>query len=178
MRALGRSITRRSGLSSLLMTGEMGRLDMISMVGPSFSGITLTERIITAGGDVRPACAPDWAAAGKEMRTPTTWQTRTSWGPMRDKTSFPKAKGSLGTISLGGKRREVTNKVRQQDYDSERNSYSSITAATATLSSALLLSTRTTLPLQRTRMLSVRVISGGRTRVNSMAEPAAIAEST
>src|SRR2546423_13109224 len=93
MRALGRSITRRSGLSSLLMTGEMGRLDMISMVGPSFSGITLTERIITAGGDVRPACAPDWAAAGKEMRTPTTWQTRTSWGPMRDKTSFPRRRG-------------------------------------------------------------------------------------
>src|SRR2546430_11648488 len=99
MRALGRSITRRSGLSSLLMTGEMGRLDMISMVGPSFSGITLTERIITAGGDVRPACPPDWAAAGKEMRTPTTWQTRTSWGPMRDKTSFPRRRGTRNDIT-------------------------------------------------------------------------------
>ena len=33
-------------------------------------------------------------------------------------------------------------------------------------------STRTTLPLQRTWMLSVRVISGGKVRVNSMGEPA------
>src|ERR1700720_25501 len=57
-------------------------------------------------------------------------------------------------------------------HDSARNSYSSITAATGTFESARPLSTRTTLPLQRTRMLSVRVISGGRVRVNSIAEPA------
>ena len=39
-------------------------------------------------------------------------------------------------------------------------------------------STRTTLPLQRTRMLSVRVISGGRVRVNSMSGSRRMAEST
>src|SRR5882672_10389653 len=61
-------------------------------------------------------------------------------------------------------------------YGSARNSYSSMTAATATLPSPS--STRTTLPLQRTRMLSVRVISGGRVSVNSIMEPGAMAEST
>jgi len=60
---------------------------------------------------------------------------------------------------------------------SERNSYSSITAATATLPSGAPLSTRTTLPLQRTRMLSVKVISGGRVSVNSIGDPAVMAES-
>ena len=58
-------------------------------------------------------------------------------------------------------------------YASDRNSYSSITAATGTLASARLASTRTTFPLQRTRMLSVRVISGGRVRVKSISDPTA-----
>src|SRR6266498_283300 len=56
-------------------------------------------------------------------------------------------------------------------YVSDRNSYSSITAAIGTLASARLASTRTTFPLQRTRMLSVSVISGGRVRVKSISEP-------
>src|SRR5580658_9778890 len=63
-------------------------------------------------------------------------------------------------------------------HGSDRNSYSSMTAATATRPSLPPSSTRTTLPLHRTRMLSVKVISGGRVRVNSMFDPAAIAEST
>ncbi len=63
-------------------------------------------------------------------------------------------------------------------YDSAKNSYSSITAATASLSEGFPPSTRTTRPLQRTRMLSVSVISGGKVKVKSMAEPAWIEEST
>ena len=51
-------------------------------------------------------------------------------------------------------------------------------AATANLSEALPPSTRTTWPLQCTRMLSVSVISGGRVSVKSIAEPAWMAEST
>src|SRR5208337_5303971 len=68
--------------------------------------------------------------------------------------------------------------LSNRTHGSERNSYSSMTAATATLPSESPASTRTTLPLHRTRMLSVKVISGGSVRVNSMADPAVIAEST
>src|ERR1700691_4644298 len=64
------------------------------------------------------------------------------------------------------------------DQVSARNSYSSIMAATAKLAVELPLSTRTTWPLQRTRMLSVSVISGGRVRVKSMADPLWMLEST
>src|ERR1700694_6316198 len=67
--------------------------------------------------------------------------------------------------------------LTNDDYESGKNSYSSITAATAILL-AVSTSTRTTRPLQRTRMLSVNVISGGRVSVKSIGEPAVIAEST
>src|SRR5689334_12192698 len=50
-----------------------------------------------------------------------------------------------------------------------RNSYFSIWAATAVRPSKAVLSTRTTLPRQRTRIDSVIVISGGNVRVNSIA---------
>src|SRR5208282_4295410 len=73
---------------------------------------------------------------------------------------------------------EKNEKKRASYYESARNSYSSMTAATAILLAGLPPSTRTTRPLQRTRMLSVSVISGGRVSVKSMAEPAWLAEST
>src|SRR5256884_5151693 len=178
MLAFGRSLTRHSGPSSLVMAGETGRSERISSTGPSFPGITFTERIVTSV-----TCEPvgwglDWAAAEAETRVTTTQQSRTSWGPIRDKTSFPvrsrilKARYHRQWSERSGGERTAGHQ------DSDRKSYSSITAATATLPAGPPLSTRTTLPLQRTRMLSVSVISGGRIRGNSMLEPAAIAEST
>src|SRR3954462_8577332 len=65
----------------------------------------------------------------------------------------------------------------EKDQESARNSYSSITAATASFPLFGALSTRKTCPLQRTRMLSVRVISGGRVNVKSISEPAWMTES-
>src|SRR5208282_138404 len=73
---------------------------------------------------------------------------------------------------------QSTNARGYEDYTSARKSYSSITAATANRLAGAPPSTRTTRPLQRTRMLSVSVISGGRVRVKSIAEPAWMAEST
>lgn len=64
------------------------------------------------------------------------------------------------------------------DYTSDRNSYSSITAATAIFPFCASSSRRTTVPLHRTRMLSVRVISAGRVKVNSIGDPVAMGEST
>ena len=61
---------------------------------------------------------------------------------------------------------------------SDQNSYSSMTAATATFPFGLPWSSRTTLPLQWTRMLSVSVISAGNVSVNSIGDPAAIGAST
>src|ERR1039457_5467245 len=78
----------------------------------------------------------------------------------------------------GVRKNEKTRAYLARCYESARNSYSSITAATAILPAGLLPSTRTTRPLQRTRMLSVSVISGGRVSVKSIAEPAWMAEST
>src|ERR1700693_4351207 len=91
MLAFGRSITRRSGPSSLVMTGERGRLETISSTGPSLPGITLTERIVTrvAEGCEAIAWGVDWAGLGAGTKATTTQQSRTSWGPIRDKTSFP-----------------------------------------------------------------------------------------
>src|SRR5438067_1635030 len=56
---------------------------------------------------------------------------------------------------------------------SAMKSYCSITAATPTSGPEPLLSTRTTLPWQRTRILSVSVTSGGSVIVNSMRDPSA-----
>src|SRR5437660_12104563 len=89
MLAFGRSITRRSGPSSLVMAGETGRSERICSTGPSFPGLTFTERLVT-----RVTCEPvgwglDWAAAEADTRVTTTQQSRTSWGPIRDKTSPP-----------------------------------------------------------------------------------------
>src|SRR5450631_569726 len=82
------------------------------------------------------------------------------------------------TIPLGADMEKGAWRKRVTGYASARNSYSSITAATDILVAGLPPSTRTTRPLQRTRMLSVNVISGGRVKVKSIAEPAWMAEST
>ena len=60
---------------------------------------------------------------------------------------------------------------------SGRNSYSSITAATASLPVTSGLSIRTTRPLHCTRILSVRVISGGSVSVKPMGDPCSMGES-
>src|SRR5271155_4331157 len=58
-----------------------------------------------------------------------------------------------------------------------RNSYSSITAATAILPSAGPSSILTTRPLHCTRILSVSVISGGSVRVKPIGDPCSMGES-
>src|SRR5439155_5439746 len=150
MLAFGRSITRRSGPSSLVMIGESGRSERISSTGPSFSGITFTERIVTLVREGRDAVAwgVDWAGLEAGTRATTTQQSRTSWGPIRDKTSFPvrsrilKARYHRQWSERSGGERTAGHQ------DSDRKSYSSITAANATLPSGPPLSSRTTLPLQ------------------------------
>ncbi len=52
-----------------------------------------------------------------------------------------------------------------------------MTAATAIFPFVGMGSTRTTLPLQRTRMASVRVIYGGRVSVNSIPDPVSMESS-
>src|SRR5882757_3279988 len=79
--------------------------------------------------------------------------------------------GSL-ECSLHDTTQATTEKSYEQGQESARNSYSSMTAATAILPLVGPPSTRSTRPLQRTRILSVSVISGGRVNVKSMPEPA------
>src|ERR1700757_4839249 len=89
------------------------------------------------------------------------------------------APAAWGKSQVGGQKSRKHGGIGlPRDQDSDKNSYSSMTAATAILPFGAPSSRRTTVPLQRTRILSVNVISAGRVSVNSIDEPFAMGEST
>src|ERR1700757_4849813 len=121
-----------------------------------------------------------WPAADPLAKAPTvSTRDHNALELFRRKCFYPTRRWARLKIFKEGRNRESTGGSGfRGNHDSDRNSYSSITAATASLPLGPPSSSRTTVPLHFTRMLSVRVISAGSVNVNSIGEPVAIGEST
>ena len=130
--ALGRSMTRRDGFSNLLIVGAIGRLARISIAGPSHAEIIRTD-CTEATSVLASNCGWDCAAA--RGRTSHSSASAAACARMGKADILPEGFPTRTISSAGVAEKYWLGREGGKNYwasGSDRNSYSSMTAATAT----------------------------------------------